>query len=103
MEKKTKELLFKRDENYFSAEAQKLTIYFDKEKIGELIVGLSAFNVLSLVQFSKTILCLSEKELFKNIRNESLKIIFQFNERTKFFIKGSINKNGFEEFSFLIP
>lgn len=66
-------------------------------------MGLNVFNVLSFVELSKTILCLSEKELFKNIRNESLNIVFQFNERTKFIIKGSINKNGFEEFSFLIP
>lgn len=101
MEKGYNTLVFKRDDEYISKEAQRLFISFNDCKIGDIIIGLRTFTAESLIQLAEIILCMPDKELIYSIRNGYLKLIFYSNKQT-FVVKNVINKIGIEEYAFVI-
>lgn len=101
MERVLNTLVFKRDDEYVSKEAQRLYISFNDFKIGDIIIGLRTFSAESLIQLAEIILCMPDKELIYSIRNDYLKLIFHSNKQT-FLVKNVINKVGIEEYTFVI-
>ena len=101
MDKLFNTLVFKRDDDYISKEAQRLYISFNDCKIGDIIIGLRTFTAESLIQLAEVILCMPDKELIYSIRHDYLKLIFHSNKQT-FLVKNVINKIGIEEYTFVV-
>lgn len=101
MEKGFNTLVFKRDDEYISKEAQRLFISFNDCKIGDIIIGLRTFTAESLIQLAEIILCMPDKELIYSIRNDYLKLIFYSNKQ-RFIVKNVINRIGIEEYIFVV-